>query len=529
MKKIPSSDPSSGGERDEPGVSRRRFLGAAGTGAAAAVLGGATRADALQAGAAVQERRTDVVVVGGGMGGLTAAVRALDAGADVTVLEKASEPGGTMRDSAGGVWTYTSFEEIRNDIPDGDPELQRTLVETLPRAFSYYQEIGAPIGEENVDRPMRIRSIPPVAFTNFLISRIESRGGTILVETPMLRLLTNRMDEVIGVRAHGPDGPIDVLANAVILATGSWAGNAHMVQENITRMFGSLHQRNAGFNGLKPPFTGDGLRAAAAVGAAPSAGGFDGFYGHVLPARPAEFTHPLTNYSIYHGYVTAALNLYGVRFADESRGRVAGRNPMHRAGDELITQEVARQPEASVVYVWDQAIHQDYASAEAAVLGNIDKYEAYRDAGAPVARARTLPELADRIAGWGRGVPARRVTETLREYNTAARNGRTPELPVPKQDPDRAIPIAEPPFYAVLGTAGITGGHGGLLVNARGQVIARTRRPIPGLYAAGIDIGNIGNYVYAGFLSYGAVFGYVSGANAAGESEPRGGWEVGQA
>ncbi|MDX1566945.1 MAG: FAD-dependent oxidoreductase, partial [Longimicrobiales bacterium] len=506
------------------GITRKTFLGAAGAGTVAAVLDRGRGLQAQQVGGAVEERRTDVVVVGAGMGGLTAAVRAQEQGADVILLEKASEPGGTMRESAGGVWTYATYEEIRNDVPYGDPDLQRTLVETLPRAFAFYESIGAPIGEESVNPPMRIRSIAPVAFTNYLVALFRRNGGELLVETPMLRLITNPRDEVIGVRAHGPDGPVDLLANAVVLATGGWAGDAQLVHSNITRMFGALHQRNAGFNGLKPPFTGDGFWSAARIGAAPSDGGFDSFYGHVLPARPATFTHPLANYSIYHGYASVALNLHGVRFADETRGRIAGRTPMHRAGDELITQEVARQPDASAVFVWDQAIHSDYASAESAVLGSLDKFVAYRDAGAPVARADTLDELANRIADWERGIPADRVRETLREYNSAAEAGRADELPVPKQDPESAHPITEPPFYAVLGTAGITGGHGGLLINPRGQVLYRTRQPVPGLYAAGIDIGNIGNYVYVGFLGYGAVFGYISGGNAAAQPAPRGGW-----
>jgi len=36
-------------------------------------------------------------------------------------------------------------------------------------------------------------------------------------------------------------------------------------------------------------------------------------------------------------------------------------------------------------------------------------------------------------------------------------------------------------------------------------------RPIPGLFAAGIDIGNVADHIYVGFLSYGAAFGYHRG------------------
>lgn len=511
-----SKDPDSASK-----ISRKNFLGVAGTGAAAAALGGLSneRAERTTGPAGTQERRADVVVVGAGMGGLTAAVRAQRQGADVVLLEKASEPGGTMRESEGVVWTYGSYEEMRTNAPDADPELQRTIFETLPVAFEFYESIQAPLGEGNERR----RQIAPVAFTNFLVADFQNEGGTLMVDTPMLRLLTNRRQEVVGVLAEGPDGPVEILSNAVVLATGGWAGNAQMVHQNITRHFGELYQRNCGFGGQKPPLTGDGLWAASQVGAAPSQGGFDSFYGHVLPARPADFNHPLGNYSIYHGQWTATLNLMGRRFTDESRGKVRGR-PI-RAGEQLVAQEMARQPEATAAYVWDQPINEEQALAENN-LGDFDKFEAFRDAGAPVARADSLEELADQMERWGRGMPARTVLATLRDYNDAARNGRAGELPVPKGNPEYAVPIDEPPFYAVLGTTGITGPHGGLAANTDGQVLSRTRRPIPGLYAAGIDIGNIGNYVYVGFLCYGAVFGYISGANAASQPEPEGGWDV---
>ncbi|MDX1566948.1 MAG: FAD-dependent oxidoreductase [Longimicrobiales bacterium] len=501
-------------------ISRKGFLGAAGAGAAAAALGGVGTAEAAATQEAARVERTDVVVVGAGMGGLTAAVRAQEQGADVVLLEKASEPGGTMRESEGVVWTYGSYDEIRANIPDGDPDLQRTVFDMLPTVYEFYEGLRAPISPRGGDRS---RQIAPVAFTNLLVGLFQRDGGTLLVDTPMVRLLTNPRHEVIGVLADSPDGPVNYLANAVILATGGWAGNAAMVNHHITRHFGSLYQRNCGFNGLQPALTGDGYWAASAVGAAPSQGGFDSFYGHVLPARPARFTHPLGNYSIYHGQWTVTVNLEGVRFTDESRGKVRGRDV--RAGEQIVCQEIARQPEATAAYIWDEPINQDQALAENN-LGDFDKFDAFRDAGAPVARANSLEELADQMERWGRGIPASRVLETIREYNGAAENGRAWALPVPKGNSEYARPIDEPPFYAVLGTTGITGPHGGLKANTEGQILSRGGRPIPGLYAAGIDIGGIGNYVYMGFLCYGAVFGYIAGANAAAQPEPAGGWEI---
>jgi succinate dehydrogenase/fumarate reductase flavoprotein subunit len=517
-------------------VTRRGFLGGAAAGAAAGAFGAWSRASA-QVPTIAQDLRTDVVIVGSGIGGLTAAVRAQKAGARVIVLEKAYEPGGTTAHSEGSV-ANNRFETLREDTPNGDPEVQRTVCDNVPRFYEFMDSLGAPIagGGGGATPPAgqpaagaqgggRSRSIAPVAWVGFMVDAVESAGGRVMVETAMIRLLTNRLYEVIGVLAEGPNGPMRILAKSVVLATGGWMGNGQMVTQNITRHFGSLHQRNAAFGGRKPLLTGDGLFAATQLGAATSEGGFDGFYGHMMPARPTKPMHnPLSNYSMYHGPYSVVVNLYGRRFADETQGKQAG--PPRGGGEQLINQEVARQPEATAAYIWDEPVNVERACADCA-LGDRDKFPAFREIGAPVATANTLQELAAQMEGWGRGIPAAEVMRQLTEYNQAAENGKAWALPIPKAIAAQAVPIKTPPFYAVLGQAGITATHGGLRVNAQGQVLSRTGRPIKGLYAAGVDIGNFNNYVYHGNLCIGAAFGYVSGYNAAKQVEPRGGWEIG--
>ncbi len=497
--------------------SRRSFIGGAVAGFAGGALGGWSTASA-QAQTGMREMRTDVVVAGGGMGGLTAAVRAQQQGARVILLEKSFDPGGTMKHSAGGV-AGTEYESMRRRAPDGDPDVQRTVSDGIALATDFYHSIGAPIGG---GPGARGGAIAPVLFTHFMVTNFERGGGKILVETPMVRLLTNHLREVIGVVAEGPNGPIRVLAKAVVLATGGWMGNPQMVTQHITRHFGTLRQRNAGW-GRRPPFLGDGFFAATALGAAPSTGGFDSFYGHLLPARPGRVTDPMTTYSAYHGPWCVSVNLYGRRFTDESRGRLAGGAALG-GGEQLLNQEVARQPEATAAYIWDEPVNQDRA-CETCGLGGLDKFPAYRMAGAPVATANTLPELTAQMEGWGVGMPAEVILGELTQYNQAAENGKAGALPIPKAVTQNAVPIKQPPFYAVLGTAGITATFGGLRINSRCQVLSRTLRPIRGLYAAGIDIGNYSNYVYLGNLILGAASGYLSGTHAAKQPDPKGGWE----
>ena len=469
-----------------------------------------------------KEMQADVVAVGSGIGGLTAALRAQKLGARVIVLEKAAEPGGTTAHSGGGIH-YDSYEEMRAIVPEGDPDVQRTVAENVEKWAQFMEGIDAPIGRY-ASEPSRGRMITPMIWINFMVRMIESGGGKILVETPMIRLLANHQNEIIGVLADSPQGSIRILAKAVVLATGGWMNNASLVQQYITRYFGGLRQRNVSFQGPsihdnKPPFLGDGLFAALELGAQPSTGGFDSFYGHLMPARPGIITEPMTSLSAYFGPWCVAVNKFGRRFTDEALGKLTGRQ-MNVQLDELCAQEVARQPDAMASYVCDDFVMKRYAYSSGA------GYDDFKKAGAPTAMANTLPELARQMEDWGIGMSAEAVLHDITEYNKAAKNGKCWALPVPKTSASHAIALEHAPFYAILGQAGITATHGGIRVNTLGQVLHRSGRPIPGVFAAGVDIGNFNNCAYLGNLNLGAAYGYVSGGNAAKQPAPQGGWEI---
>ena len=63
----------------------------------------------------------EVIVVGGGMAGLTAALAAAEAGGDVLVLESEPSVGGSMALSGGLIWAPATYELARHWVPRGDP------------------------------------------------------------------------------------------------------------------------------------------------------------------------------------------------------------------------------------------------------------------------------------------------------------------------------------------------------------------------------------------------------------------------
>ena len=186
-------------------------------------------------------------------------------------------------------------------------------------------------------------------------------------------------------------------------------------------------------------------------------------------------------------------------------------------------QEVARQPEAMAAYIYDDVIYKGYA-CENCSLGGIDKYIAYKMAGAPTAMAKTLPELFKQMEAWGVGMNTESLAHDVNEYNLAAENGTTPLLPIPKMGIAGAFVLKNPPYYAILGQAGITSTHGGIRLNASAQVLHRNGKPIPGLFAAGADVGNFNNYTYICNIGMGSSLGYLSGTNAAKTPAPKGGF-----
>lgn len=102
------------------------------------------------------DQTVDVVVVGSGIGGLSAAIAAHDRGAKVLVLEKAPKFGGVSAYSGGEVFVPANHLQAADGVEDSlergqrylaflaggyaDAALQRALLETGPLAARYYQE-----------------------------------------------------------------------------------------------------------------------------------------------------------------------------------------------------------------------------------------------------------------------------------------------------------------------------------------------------------------------------------------------------
>lgn len=458
----------------------------------------------------------DVAVVGGGIGGVAAAVRATEEGASVVLIEAGDVLGGTALYSGGGVhiWGVETWEEYKRHCPNS-PELARTMVENYRRFVDWLLSTGAPgswgsstfRGLTLTKYQIGYAFVPDLKLAWFRY--LGERAGTVLLGTRATAL--ERLDDG-AFRLAGTAG-LDVRAAAVILAAGGWQADTQKLAEQTGAPVERFVPRSVPYD------VGDGLRLAQAVGAATAP--TKTLYGHLLPAPPCRIGW--TNYidpgllSVFYAEQSIVLNADGDRFVDEGQGELTG---------ETINASTL-QPPGDLWVVFDEAIRQESVGLEvqrAAVRWAhrryrwvlkylrlrgrrvvIDTLRLARDRGAVVHEAGTVEELAGKLGP--------NALETIRAFNDAVDRGTTAELPMPKTHAPN--PIRTAPFYAIKVAVGVSMTFGGVAIDERAQALGDDERPISGLYAVPGTAGGVFELHYGGALAPAGVFGMIAGEEAA--------------
>ena len=437
----------------------------------------------------------DVVVAGGGIGGLCAALRAQEDGASVAVIEKADEIGGSAA-WAVTIWCAANVDEWLEAQPGGDVELGGALIEQFHQGIEWLPEQGVSlraVAEPNPYKFQRViyQAVPDSrSAMETLDRRLRSRGGAVFTSTELSGLIGGNGEAVAGVETSRGD----LVASAVVLATGGFQGSAEL----RARFFGAESDHMVVRS--VPQNTGGGLRSALGAGAQ-AVGPFDRFYGHLLPAPPARVgLHNFLSVKPDFSEYCILINLAGRRFDDEF------------LGDHITCHSLVRQPQATAVMVFDQHIRDNQnALSQWPTPGN-DRVESIREAGGEVLEGSSPSELARILAKHWR-IPPRAFLETMDEHARACAAGSGQGLSVPRSG--GLIPFDAPPWYAIRTLPGITFTYGGVKVNAGAQVLDEAGAPIPGLYAAGADCGGIYTWGYTGGMCIGLAYGLIAGRGAA--------------
>lgn len=455
----------------------------------------------------------DVIIVGGGGAGLSAAIMARDAGASCMIVEADEKLGGATALSAAVMYAAgTSVQRaagIANDTPEAmyhyvmtlagwetNPRILRTLCEQSGPALEWLIGLGVQFppaylvcsGVEEVPR-----GHPSQGLVESLISAAGARGAEEVLATRVDALIVEE-GRVVGIRAQGTE----LRAAAVIIATGGFGNSPEMIR----RLFPTAAQHGEWTYAVhwRAPFIlGDGIRLGEDVGA----------------AIVGQDTGLLLPTSGFGQFVEAFLppwillvNTLGKRFMDESApyavsGYLLNAQPGKHAYalfDEPTLVEASQ----------DLRFADPYHSGAAMPTW---EYNLIRKniASGKVHRAETLAELAGKI-----GVDTETLARSVEAYNRDCEAG-TDRAYFKKMD--RYFPLRTAPFYAREVRACVIGQTGaGLDIDEGARVLDAHGAPIPGLYAAGETLGCVQGKRYSGGgmgIANAITFGRIAGQSAA--------------
>ncbi|MFE7011656.1 FAD-dependent oxidoreductase [Streptomyces sp. NPDC057651] len=434
----------------------------------------------------------DLLVIGAGMAGLTAAARAVTDGLSVAVVESAPDVGGSAR-FAGYAWTAPDHATMDAHNPRGDRPLKRALVDRFADGIDWIRSIGV---EAKDAQPILSFGRGHQFDTNHYVDTcrrlIADGAGELLLKTETEQLLVED-GAVTGADVRGADGGRRrIRATTTLLATGGFQGGPELRTAHVHPHADRMQLRS------NPHSTGGGYRLATAIGAATGTENA-GFYGHLIPsgipfADPADFV----DMSLYYSEHALLLNLRGERFVDET------------LGDHLTTMALLDQPESRGLLIADARVFRDWivgSYVEGAVA--VDKFALAAKRGGRVGLAGDLDELAYLPEEWG--YDAETVRDAVRRFNEQVT---TQAGPAPGRALDR-LPLEEAPYYVIETVPAITFPFHGLRIDDLARVLDGDGGPLPGLLAAGSDTGGLWDRAYAGGIASALVFGLTAAGTAA--------------
>lgn len=462
----------------------------------------------------------DAIVVGGGLAGSVAALRARQLGCRTLLVDKApdSTAAGNTRLSGGalhaaGIYLDEEATRIaaRIDSVTGaqaDPCLRDAFALTAGRALRWLLRCGVsfePRDPRNgllVLAPRRdladVDAWPgrgPQRTLGLLQRQFRDQGGVIACGGSADRLLGSPATGVCGVSVTYRGRPHPIYATSTILCDGGFQANHTLLDRYIGPRASRIKLRGS------PSGEGDALRMASAFGAATTKMPY--FYGHLLH-RGALHDDRLWPFPTLDSLLpgAAVVTRAGRRLLDEGRGGIAAANALARSSDPdgawLILDSSA----------WDRACR---VEREQDGEPNVPRpVQALAERRGWFVQADSLAQLGESMS-----VQVTSLVYEIGQVNAAAAARRSASLRVPRTKP---APIRSAPFRAVPLIPGITFTMGGLRIDDRARVLSDHDRAIPGLLAAGGSSGGLqgcdtGGYV--GGLAPALVFGMLAGEQAA--------------
>lgn len=485
----------------------------------------------------------DVVVVGAGGAGMTAAITAAAEGKSVVVLESQSMVGGNSVRATGGMNAAKTVYQDENEFGESagvektlktaaekyaDNETITALAKTVSEQWAAYQanptgyfdsvelmELDTMIGGKGINDPELVETLCAnsadaidwldehgitlhnvSSFGGASVKRIHrpvnAEGKTVSVGSYMIPLLQENCEKA-GVKMMLDTTATEILTDANGAAVGVKATGAS--GETVTVNAKAVVLATGGF----------GANLDMVVKYKPELKGFMTTNAPGIQGQGIEMAQAIGAATVdmdqiqIHPTVeanTAALITEGLR----GDGAILINEEGKRFIDEVGTRDVVSAAEIAQTgsYSW-LVVDQAMVDASSVIQGYIKK--GYTVTGA------TYEEL-----GKAMGVDAAAFAETMEKWNGYVEA---------KNDPDFgrtsfANPLNTAPYYAVKVTAGVHHTMGGLKINANTEVLNEKGEVIPGLFAAGEVTGGVhgANRLGGNAVADFTVFGRIAGAAA---------------
>ena len=463
----------------------------------------------------VWDESTDVVIIGSGFAGLTAAIEAHNCGASVIILEKMNAPGGNSIISDGGIAAAgTKFQKKAGikDSPDlmyndmlkaglglNHPELVKQVTEKSNEVFQWSIDYLGVKYLERVDTfggHSRPRCYTPVGISGSKIIKqqllkLNELGIKVRTRIFFDSFIRSSDGRVCGVKVRvnydyrnvksGEEKYIGA-RKAVVLASGGFGSDLTFRVIQDPRLTGIIDTTN------KPFATAEALKEAMKIGATPV---------HLSHIQLGPWASPdEKGYGVATGFADYILFQYGIII-----------NPF--TGKRIVNEMADRKTVAdAILNIGKPCI--GIVDEKAVKLSGWDIEKCLKKI--VVKKFETLDELALNY-----NVPPEKIKDTIKDFNKHIENKNDSEYGKPVLP--GASSIKKAPFFGIRLWPKVHHTMGGVQINVKGQVISLEQQPIKGLYAAGEVVGGIHGACRLGSCAITdcLVFGRIAGRNAASE------------
>lgn len=438
-----------------------------------------------------EELTTDVVVVGGGGAGMSAAVRLAELGQQVILFEKASFLGGAISVSGGNQVIMGSQLQADNGVEDDSVESMVADFEANGAGKNneeiltlFAENVGAAtdwlvascgiefdaglhqLGEYSHNRELAYTG-GGAGFAERMRKAVERSGATVYLSTKVESLLVED-GAVVGVKAVSTDGTKEYTVHAanVVLATGGYGNNKDMLTDEM---------KSALYYGPSTS-TGDGIRMAEAVNAQTANMEYGKRYPNGIEVDTGIAKSTIAGNIVGWTMSAILVNADGNRVVNE------------KASNRTILEEELQQPGGMLYLLLDSETFEVWKTklAPAGISeGDIEKYLAANGTTTPVfAHGETLEEAAAAA-----GVNAENLAATVEKYNSFVEKGEDADFG--RNASYLTMKIGAGPYYLIEQKPRFATTMGGLVVNTNMQVLNQEGSAISGLYAAGETCGQV--------------------------------------